>query len=89
MTEAPAWRQAHNRLALFQQPGRTARLSPGLMLARGVVLALAWHERVRQRRRLMRLDERALNDIGVRPDEAERECCSPFWRPFRPASMGL
>ena len=65
------------------------RPSPGAFLTGALALALAWHERARQRRRLMRLDNRALNDIGIRRDEAERECRSPFWRPFWPAAMDL
>jgi uncharacterized protein YjiS (DUF1127 family) len=78
---------------IFQLPERAAfvpqRPSPGAILPRALALALAWHERARQRRRLMQLDNRALNDIGIRRDEAERECRSPFWRPFWPAAMDL
>ena len=33
----------------------------------------------RQRRHLARLDDAALNDIGVSRDEAEREASRPFW----------
>ena len=78
---------------VFRLPERAAfgpqLPSPGAMMPRAFALALAWHERARQRRRLMQLDVRALDDIGIRPDEAERECRSPFWRPFWPAAMDL
>jgi uncharacterized protein YjiS (DUF1127 family) len=39
-----------------------------------------WHESVRQRRQLARLDARMLRDIGITATEAERECNKPFWR---------
>jgi uncharacterized protein YjiS (DUF1127 family) len=74
---------------VFRLSERAARRSPGVMLTRALTLALAWHERARQRRRLMQLDNRALNDIAIRRDEAERESRSPFWRPFWPAAMDL
>ena len=62
---------------------------PGAILARALALTLAWHERARQRRRLKQLDGSALDDIGIRRDEAERECRGPFWWPFWPAAMDL
>ena len=74
---------------VFQLPERAARRFSGAILLCAFALALAWHEQARQRRRLIQLDERALDDIGIRPDEAERECRSPFWRPFWPAAMDL
>jgi uncharacterized protein YjiS (DUF1127 family) len=49
-------------------------------LRRGVGLLRRWRERSRQRQQLARLDRRMLRDIGVTPDEAERECNKPFWR---------
>ncbi len=39
-----------------------------------------WRQRARGRADLLRLDPRALRDIGVTPSEAARECCKPFWR---------
>jgi uncharacterized protein YjiS (DUF1127 family) len=62
---------------------------PGAIVPRALALALAWHERARQRRRLMKLDLRTLDDIGIRHAEAERECRSAFWRPFWPSAMDL
>lgn len=44
------------------------------------VIAL-WHERSRQRRALMKLDDRLLSDIGIARSEAEYEADKPFWRP--------
>ena len=47
---------------------------------------LAWmqilkrqHDRWRQRRALLNLDDRLLADIGITREEAEREACKPFW----------
>jgi uncharacterized protein YjiS (DUF1127 family) len=74
---------------VFQLPERAARRFPGAILLCAFALALAWHERARQRRRLMQLDDRALNDIGIGRYEAERERRSPFWRPFWPLAMDL
>jgi uncharacterized protein YjiS (DUF1127 family) len=39
-----------------------------------------WYERSRQRRRLARLDERLLRDIGVDRITAMEEASKPFWR---------
>jgi uncharacterized protein YjiS (DUF1127 family) len=39
-----------------------------------------WHERARQRRMLLRLDYRALRDLGVTPLEAWNEGRKVFWR---------
>jgi len=40
-----------------------------------------WHERSRQRRALLKLDDRMLRDIGIARSEAEAEADKPFWRP--------
>ena len=40
----------------------------------------AWFERIRMRRDLSRLDDRALRDIGVTRDELFQEIEKPFWR---------
>ena len=40
----------------------------------------AWRERARQRRMLLRLDYRALRDLGITPVEAWREGRKLFWR---------
>jgi len=40
----------------------------------------AWRERARQRRMLLRLDYRALRDLGVTPLEAWNEGRKVFWR---------
>jgi uncharacterized protein YjiS (DUF1127 family) len=39
-----------------------------------------WYERSRQRRRLARLDEHLLRDIGVDRLVAMKEASKPFWR---------
>jgi hypothetical protein len=43
-------------------------------------MLLVWMTRVREWRALAELDARLLEDIGVAPEAAERECAKPFWR---------
>ena len=38
------------------------------------------HERYRQRRQLMEMDERQLKDIGITREQAEQEGRKPIWR---------
>jgi uncharacterized protein YjiS (DUF1127 family) len=45
-----------------------------------VARLLHWHELARQRRALLRLDDRMLKDIGISRADAEHEACRPFWR---------
>jgi uncharacterized protein YjiS (DUF1127 family) len=48
--------------------------------ARAVDALLTWHERVRQRRQLLRMDDHMLRDIGISRSEAFGEAEKPFWR---------
>lgn len=41
---------------------------------------LSYHDRAQERRRLGRLDDRLLHDIGVDRATAELEAGKPFWR---------
>lgn len=50
----------------------------GLRAAR--TLLQTWHQRARERRELLQLDERQLRDIGVRAEDVLREAHKPFWR---------
>jgi uncharacterized protein YjiS (DUF1127 family) len=43
-------------------------------------MLLGWHERARQRRTLLTLDDCMLKDIGVSRTDAELEANKPFWR---------
>ena len=63
-----------------RQPPRDRSAGVAEALHRWVGLVRLWRERSRQRQQLARLDRRMLHDIGVTPDEAERECNKPFWR---------
>ncbi len=38
-----------------------------------------WRERSRQRRMLSRLDADQLDDIGLSPEDVQREVSKPFW----------
>ncbi len=43
-------------------------------------MLFAWHERARQRRTLLTLDDCMLKDIGISRTDAELEANKPFWR---------
>lgn len=62
-------------------PGLLPRATPR---RRSVSPLMAWLRaavrRVRQRRALAELDDRALRDIGVTRVEAQAEANKPFWR---------
>jgi uncharacterized protein YjiS (DUF1127 family) len=45
-----------------------------------VVAWLNWLERARERRELLALDDRALQDFGASRADAAREGDKPFWR---------
>ena len=44
-------------------------------------VVLAWQGRANERWALAQLDDRALRDLGLRPDQVAREAAKPFWRP--------
>lgn len=46
-----------------------------------VELLAVWAQRARTRRELAALDERLLQDIGLRRGDALHEASKPFWRP--------
>ncbi len=56
------------------------RRRPAHLFLAALKLICRWHERVRQRRQLARLDTRMLRDVGITAAEAEREFNKPFWR---------
>jgi uncharacterized protein YjiS (DUF1127 family) len=75
---------ARASIATYGLPAPSVRRVPARRLAHPMRAAVAligiWYERARQRTHLAALDARMLRDIGVAPDEAERECNKPFWR---------
>ncbi|MFO1036635.1 MAG: DUF1127 domain-containing protein [Geminicoccaceae bacterium] len=66
---------------------RTAPWTAGLHVTRQIgrmasvvaVQASAWHERRRQRRALLSLDDHMLKDLGLTRADAWREGRKPFW----------
>jgi uncharacterized protein YjiS (DUF1127 family) len=50
------------------------------LAAAGLGRVLRWHELARERRALLTLNERMLDDIGISRVEAEREASRPFWQ---------
>jgi uncharacterized protein YjiS (DUF1127 family) len=74
---------ADHRSEPFARKALPARLGPGLpaWTRRAIELVLGWQEVARQRRALLKLDERLLKDIGITRADAEREASRPFWDP--------
>ncbi|MDH3670701.1 MAG: DUF1127 domain-containing protein [Gammaproteobacteria bacterium] len=71
--------------ALYGLPPRSPRTvaaDHGLQWSMGALIdmLLGWHERARQRRTLLTLDDCMLKDIGVSRTDAELEANKPFWR---------
>ena len=56
------------------------RVLVGRTLARSVEYVLSWYRDRRDRRRLARLDDRMLRDIGVERGAVERDSTASFWR---------
>jgi uncharacterized protein YjiS (DUF1127 family) len=57
------------------------KLVPSAASAKRIVATLAaWHQRARQRRRLLMLDEAMLKDIGITRCDADAEAAKPFWK---------
>ena len=56
--------------------GHASRWSMGVFID----MLFAWHERARQRRVLLTLDDYMLKDIGISRTDAELEANKPFWR---------
>ncbi|MFQ5785876.1 MAG: DUF1127 domain-containing protein [Alphaproteobacteria bacterium] len=73
----------------ISRTGTLPRRPPEAALGAAVVGALVefaealhvWQERWRQRHRLLALDDRLLQDIGLSRSDAEEEARKPFWRP--------
>jgi uncharacterized protein YjiS (DUF1127 family) len=65
-------------LALFRARRRVNNL--GLWLWRAADLLLTWHERARQRRQLLTLNDHMLRDIGLTRADVLAESSKPFWR---------
>ena len=57
-----------------------ARFGIGAGLEALVTAFYTWHDRVRQRKTLARLDDRLLRDIGLNRSDVEREVHKPFWQ---------
>lgn len=49
-------------------------------LAAILELPFVWRERARQRRALLRMSDRMMDDIGISRSEALAEAAKPFWR---------
>jgi uncharacterized protein YjiS (DUF1127 family) len=73
---------ADHRSEPFARKALPLRLRPGpAWTRRAIELILDWQEVARQRRALLKLDERLLKDIGITRADAEREASRPFWDP--------
>lgn len=61
------------------EPLHRAALRPRGGLRFALALLAVWSARARQRRALLELDDRSLDDIGITRAELEREAGKPFW----------
>ncbi|KEA62193.1 hypothetical protein ADIMK_3854 [Marinobacterium lacunae] len=59
------------------QPKRIERARPISGLLKTLLL---WHQRARQRRRLLALPPHMLKDIGISKADAVHEASKPFWK---------
>ena len=59
----------------------TPVFQPSLRRRLAVALVI-WRDRVRARRMLMQMDNRALRDAGISPAAAAYESGKPFWQPM-------
>ena len=50
------------------------------LMGSALAFVYEWRERSRQRRALLRLDDRMLRDIGLSRADVEGEVSKPFWR---------
>ena len=65
----------------FHRIDRAPTVGSLLRILRGLGTACRLgRERYRQRRHLMELDNRELNDIGITRDQSEEEARKPFWK---------
>lgn len=73
-----------NRSAASQATERSVRAPdvqrPPPSLARMAATLKLWRSRVRERRQLRNLSDRALHDMGITHDRAREEWRKPFWR---------
>lgn len=60
--------------------GHALWVSVGGAIDDAATMLLAWHERARQRRELLALNDRDLHDIGLSRADAASEGDKPFWR---------
>jgi uncharacterized protein YjiS (DUF1127 family) len=67
-------------IALRVRPAVRERERPESYLRRTRSLLHMWRQRLRSRRELVLLDERALRDIGLTRYDALREARKPFWQ---------
>ena len=80
MSRPTAMRTARGRRVDPAAVGGIAQ--PGLRALDRLYSYLAeWYRRSNSRAELARFSPRMLRDIGITPDDRERECGKPFWRP--------
>lgn len=66
------------RVSVATASGRRSNWRTAIRWADALV---SWLERDCQRRALLKMDDRMLNDIGLSRADVEREAEKPFWRP--------
>lgn len=60
--------------------GPKLRIETRSPLARTLDKVIFWHERARQRRTLLQLEDHLIADMGLDRAEVQQEARKPFWR---------
>jgi uncharacterized protein YjiS (DUF1127 family) len=80
MTSHPA-RQESFGIQRHASPYPLWWTTAGAFVSKLVTNLFAWLERARERRQLLSLGDRDLQDFGASRADAAREADKPFWRP--------
>jgi len=77
---APPPALAGGAAALLPAGATRRKTAPARTLRRALETVVTWTERARMRRRLLTLDDRMLQDIGITRADVHGEAEKPFWR---------
>jgi uncharacterized protein YjiS (DUF1127 family) len=70
-----------------ERPCRSETHLFGFLSKPALILGI-WFERRQQRRALAEMDDRLLDDLGLRRDQVRSEAAKPFWKGMRLSEFG-
>jgi uncharacterized protein YjiS (DUF1127 family) len=73
-------RQEKDMTTMTLDYARPSRMAWRNLARRAIPLLGIWYQRARQRRQLVRIDDRQLRDIGLSRGVARREANKAFWQ---------